>query len=360
MSTTSPPRPAPGDLHRAFEAWCTHQRQVGRLRRGSSEAVYRAMWQALASWCAAQVPPLRLADLRPRVLAAYLASRTGLLLADGLLTPRYQLRLLSLVQRVQAHRAWVRQQARPSTAMPPMPAALPLRHTTGLVATDAASTEPVLHLAPAEDRQLQHLLCDTASAAGQRWQTGRDRCAVALQLGAGLGPGDVRVLRLGDVIVDGGPVPHRPWQLRVAANGSAPAHVSPLAPWAGALLAHWLQRRRAESLGGDWLFPSTRSGKPWGKVAQYEAARRVLADAGLNADGGGSFRLRHTFALRQLHQGHDESIVSRWLGVVDPAVMLRYRQTLASWAPAGPLAAAPEQRDASAPAPAASRWLLPV
>jgi integrase len=319
------------DQHLAFETWCAHQRQSGRLRRGSSEAVYRAMWHALSAWCVVQVPALRLRDLQPPALAAYLASRTGLLLADGVLTPRYQHRLLSLVRRVQLHRAWLRDQAGP--AMAARAAAMPVRLPPAAVTTEANvraadSPEPLLHLTPAEDQQLLRLLCQAPAAPGERWQTQRDRCAVALQLGAGLGPGDVRALRLRDVIVDGGPVRHQPWQLRVAANGSAPAHVPPLAPWAGALLAQWLQRRQAEALGGDWLFPSTRSGKPWGKVAQYEAARRVLAAAGLNADGGGSFRLRHTFALRQLAHGHDEGLVSRWLGVIDPAVMARYQQLL--------------------------------
>ena len=52
------------------------------------------------------------------------------------------------------------------------------------------------------------------------------------------------------------------------------------------------------------LFPSTRStGKPWGKVAQYNAAKEVLAATGLEDIEGGSFRLRHTFALRQLRKG---------------------------------------------------------
>ena len=93
-------------LQRAFDAWCSHQRQVGRLRREASISVYQAMWQALAVWCTAQAPPLRPQDLRAPALAAYLASRSGLLLADGVLTPRYQRRLLGLVQRVQAHQAW--------------------------------------------------------------------------------------------------------------------------------------------------------------------------------------------------------------------------------------------------------------
>lgn len=350
-STTSTTRPL-ADLHLAFETWCAHQRQSGRLRRGSSEAVYRAMWHALSAWSVVQVPPLRLADLQPPALSAYLASRTGLLLADGVLTPRYQHRLLSLVRRVQLHRAWLRAQAGPAMAarVEPMPVRLPQAALPLLAAADTA--EPLLHLTPAEDQQLQRLLCDAATTPGGRWQTQRDRCAVALQLGAGLGPGDVRALRLRDVIVDGGPVPHQPWQLRVAANGSAPAHVPPLAAWAGALLAQWLQRRQTESLGGDWLFPSTRSGKPWGKVAQYEAARRVLADAGLNADGGGSFRLRHTFALRQLAHGHDEALVSRWLGVIDPAVMARYQRLLG--------VPAQQPAEAAGPAAAAPRAALPV
>lgn len=349
-----PSTSASAGLRSAFEAWCAHQRQAGRLRRGSSEAVYRAMWLALADWCDAHVPPLRLVDLRAEVVSAYLAGRTGLLLADGLLTPRYQARMLSLVQRVQAHSAWRRQASGPAAAM--SQALLPpARPRVGM----AQAGDPPLHLSPADDQQLQNLLCQgsgPATAHAARWQTCRDRCAVALQLGAGLGPGDLRALRLGDVIVDGGPVDRQPWQLRVPASGSAPAHVAALAPWAGALLGRWLALRRAQALGGDWLFPATRSGKPWGKVAQYEAARRVLVDAGLYAEGGGSFRLRHTFAVRQLRHGHDETLVARWLGVVDPEVMARYRRVLASDAVAAPPCAPP----LAAAQAAVAAWVLPV
>jgi site-specific recombinase XerD len=68
-------------------------------------------------------------------------------------------------------------------------------------------------------------------------------------------------------------------------------------------------------------------------VAQYESARRVLMAAGLDADQGGSFKLRHSFALRQLQAGHDPDDVARWLGVVDPSVMLRYQQLLGDGPP---------------------------
>jgi integrase len=323
-----PPSP---DLLPAFEAWCSHQRQRGRLRRGSSEAVYRAMWQALAAWCAQQSPPMTLRGLHAGSLSAYLASRRGSAGPEAPLTPRYQWRLLSLVQRVQADHAAARQRPA-STAAAELIAAQPsLRRAN---AADSADLPD--HLAEAEAARLQRWLCAAAEAgtsAGAvapppRWQDLRDRCAAALQLGAGLGPGDLRALRLGDVVSSDGPQPGRPWQLRVPASGSAPAHVTAIADWAGALLARWLAERAAQRLAGDMLLPSTRSGKPWGKVAQYEAALRVLAAAGLGASAGGSFRLRHSFALRQLQAGHAAEVVARWLGVVDPAVMQRYQRAL--------------------------------
>ena len=351
------PKPAPDSsaLPAAFEAWCVHQRQAGKLRRGASEAVYRAMWTALSTWCAGQSPALGIDDLGSRRLLAFLASRSGLLAPDGALTARHQWRLLNLVQRVQAHAAEQRQQP-PSHAAARLIASLPAVRA----ANAGDRNEPPSHLPAALADQLQaHLRGPLAMPA--RWQVLRDRCGVALQLGAGLGPGDVRALHLGDVIILGGPSPLQPWQLRVAANGSAPAHVAAIAPWAGALLGTWLKLRQNQRLQGDWLLPSTRSGKPWGKVAQYESARRVLADAGLDADGGGSFRLRHTFAIRQLAAGIDADRLARWLGVVDPAVLLRYQQAL----PPGPAARQPaaacstgehDKLESGSP----SGWVLPV
>lgn len=77
------------------------------------------------------------------------------------------------------------------------------------------------------------------------------------------------------------------------------------------------------------VFPSTKStGKPWGKVAQYNAACEVFRSAGIDDVAGGSFRLRHTFALRQLKRGRAPEDVARWLGVIDPAVMARYQRVI--------------------------------
>ena len=150
-------------LPRAFEAWCSHQRLAGRLRRGSSEAVYRAMWQALAAWCTSRKPVPRLASLHPGLLAEYLAGRSGRLLADGQLTPRYQARLLALVRRVQAHHQWRRLQtdaARAPDAGAPPPL-LPAMHRAPMsaLASDAALPEPPLHLLPDDAQRLVQWLC---------------------------------------------------------------------------------------------------------------------------------------------------------------------------------------------------------
>ena len=97
----------------------------------------------------------------------------------------------------------------------------------------------------------------------------------ALQLGGGLTPGDVHALLLTSPV-------SRERTVRVEAR-----------------------------VQGDFLFPSTRTGKPWGKESQYKCARAVLQDAGLDSSEGGSFRLRHTFALRQLRRGFGEKTVTQ-------------------------------------------------
>ena len=38
------------------------------------------------------------------------------------------------------------------------------------------------------------------------------------------------------------------------------------------------------------------------------------------------FKLRHTFALRQLAKGKSESDVAKWLGFLDQNSMARYRR----------------------------------
>jgi site-specific recombinase XerD len=54
----------------------------------------------------------------------------------------------------------------------------------------------------------------------------------------------------------------------------------------------------------------------------------VLAAAGVADTEGGSFKLRHTFALRQLRRGTEPEQVAEWLGLSDAAALARYRKVL--------------------------------
>ena len=308
----------------AIKSWLAQSGRTGRLQRESSAEVYEHMWSALAAWAVGK--GIRIADLGAADLQAYLDSRGG---ADDL-SVRYAWRLLRLVDRV------LSMAAAGSKGAPP-----PSRHAAAeLMAArpdiryaNSPDADPLLEFLPAsEARKLVTYLSAVRpgkATEGQPWQEVRNRASVALMLGAGLTPGEVRALTLPDVVIDGGRLKHVPWKLRVDGNGNAPARETPLAPWAGQLLRHWLGVRTAQGIPGAMLFPSTKSsGKPWGKVAQYNAAKAVIQASGIVGVDGGSFRLRHTFALRQLRRGTAPEEVASWLGVSDPAVMARYLRVI--------------------------------
>ncbi|VTU45412.1 tyrosine-type recombinase/integrase [Variovorax sp. PBL-E5] len=323
-----------GTHQAAFERWLTDQRDAGALRQPSSIQVYRDMWSSFTAWCLGQSPTVTLASLDTGDLRAFQQARFGMKSADLSLSPRHALRLLRLIDRVLRHHA-AATGARANTAAADWIAAQPhVRYA------EAAHADPLPEfLSVSEARHLITFLSDARprpTATGTRrdgqtalsWQQLRNRVAVALQLGAGLTPGDVRVLTLQAPTSQGGRARHRPWKIAVPGNGNSPARETPIAPWAGELLQHWLQVRAESKIAGDFLFPSTRTGKPWSKEAQYLAARQVFADAGLDVADGGSFRLRHTFALRQLRRGTDADQVARWLGI-EVEAMGKYRRVVA-------------------------------
>jgi integrase len=336
------PSPALPAFQRSFEAWLSDARRHGNLARDSSEEAYRHLWSVLTKWCIAQKPPVRLETLSAPDLQAFIASRSGAQGPDEELSPRYVWRLLHLVDRVLLHhqrQGGLRKSTATASASPRgsgTPAAQLMLSRPEWQYANAALADPLPeHLSAAQARRLVSYLSEARPRTGSRtgvrvWQELRNRASVALQLGAGLSPGDVRCMTLDGAVVAGGRQPGLPWKLRVSADGLSPEREAPLAPWAAQLLRHWLAVRADVGIGGDWLFPSTRSGKPWGKVAQYQAVKLVLSGAGFDDEvvRGGSFRLRHTFALRQLRRGRSPEEVARWLGVSDPAVMARYQRVL--------------------------------
>ena len=307
----------------AFEGWLAAREEFGAIREQSSVAVYRCMWTALSAWCVGR--GLHLDALRADHFEAYLLSRGG----TEELSARYAWRLLTLADEVQLHRAR-------ATGLPRNTAAVDLLMATPEWRFANASDKTPLpdHLHAHEAKALVSWLLDPASgsavagAPAHTWQAMRNRTAVALQLGAGLTPADIRSAVTDGVVCDGAKVAGLPWKIRLPAHGSIPAREAPIAPWAGRLLRAWLDTRCALQITGPALFPAARSGRSWGKVAQYTAAKAVLAAAGVPEAEGGSFKLRHTFALRQLRRGTSADQVAQWMGLADAAALARYRRVL--------------------------------
>lgn len=307
----------------AFEAWLASREEFGAIREASSVAVYRSMWSALAAWCVSRGLPLD--ALTADNFEAYLLSRGG----TDELSARYAWRLLTLADEVQAHRARVSGLARNSAAQDLLMATPEWRFAN---ANDKTPLPDHLHAHEAK-ALVSWLLDPTSSSAvagapAHTWQALRNRTAVALQLGAGLTPGDIRSAVTDGVVSDGAKVAGLPWKIRLPGHGSIPAREAPIASWAGRLLRTWLDTRSALQITGAVLFPAARSGRQWGKVAQYTAAKAVLAAAGVDDSEGGSFKLRHTFALRQLRRGTAADQVAQWMGLADAAALARYRRVL--------------------------------
>lgn len=63
-------------------------------------------------------------------------------------------------------------------------------------------------------------------------------------------------------------------------------------------------------------------------MSPYGTAKAVLGAAGLPGSEGGSFRLRHTFALRQLRRAAPPEQVAQWLGLSDSTALARYQRVL--------------------------------
>lgn len=310
----------------ALTSWLEARQREGSGYRSSTVALYTEMWSSFVAWCCGQSPAVPITAVSKKVLEAFRQSRLGL--KQDAITPLHSLRLLRLIDKVLKHMPPSGPGSANTAAIEAIEAEPEIRYAA------SSSAEPQLQaLDGAQTRQLMRHLSGTRPRlgredAGLTWQHLRNQVAVSLQLGAGLGPAELRFLMLGSVVVSSGRLTDRPWKLRVPLIGGAPSHDAPMALWAAQRLQHWLRVREGEGIEGQWLFPSTRSGKQWGKVAQYNAAKQVLQEAGLEDVAGGSFVLRHTFALRQLRRGTEPEEVAKWMGVTDPKVMARYARAL--------------------------------
>lgn len=324
--------PSQASLLSAFEAWLDDQRALQSLRQPGSIEVYREMWRGFMGWCLGQSPAVSLSSLEASDLQAFQTARLGTKSADLSLSPRHALRLMRLVDRVLRHHA-AQMDEKPNTAATDW-----LMEHPEVRYAEAASADPLPEFLSVTEAK--HLIAFLSSARprpglGSRrdahvaftWQELRNRVAVALHLGGGLTPADVRALTVRSPVSRGGKVRERPWKVSIPVHGDSAARETPIAPWAGELLQHWIQVRGELGIPGEWLLPSTRTGRSWGKQSHYATTRALLEEAGLDAPEGGTFRLRHTFAMRQLKRGTAPGEVAQWMGV-EPAVMDRYQRVL--------------------------------
>lgn len=314
------------ELQSCFESWLAEGHELGRVRSASSHAVYRAMWGGFTEWCLAQRPAVRLLTITPEDIQLFISSRDGHL-DNGELTLRYTWRLLNLIDRVLRFTAATRDETVNGAA------AQLIAERPEVKGANIADRSLPDYLPASEARRLVTYLSGLRPrheglAVPRDWHVLRNQTAVALQLGGGLTPGDVRAIGMSGVIFMGGPSKGIPWKLIVPADGNSPERETPLAHWAGQLLRYWLQVREELKIPGSWVFPSTRTGKQWAKGPQYRSVGEVLIAAGIDLVKGGSFRLRHTFALRQLRRGKSPEEVARWMGIVNVAEMERYTRIL--------------------------------
>ncbi|WP_019142522.1 tyrosine-type recombinase/integrase [Noviherbaspirillum massiliense] len=318
-----------------FTSWVEHRassRSKNRSERGLTQktvAVYQEMWNAFAMYCAER--GLHLAEIRVGDLEDFLASRSE---ADNPrrtwgaargkeLSARYVRRFLTLIDRITRFEAG-KQGIRANRA------AYDLLQRPEYRYAEAAHKDPLPdYLSDAEVRQIiEHVTASSAvdgANAGMHWKEVRDRAAVAVMLGGGLAPGDVRALTLAGVLRVN-PESDQGWKLSLPANGNGPARETPLSEWAARQLAAWLTIRQRQHIQGDFVFPSTAAGRAWSHSRCFEACKAVLENAGIPSAAGGLFRLRHTFALRHLAEGRPDDEVAKWLGLLDVSGMARYRR----------------------------------
>jgi len=324
------------EFQAAFDAWLKHQRTsvARKIIQPSSIRAYAVLWQAFTEWCLKQSPPVGLDSLGEADLASYIHSRVNprtarpsRLKEAGQFTARHVWRLLTLIDGVLEVRAQSIGKGSANRC-----AAKLLESREDWLYANALRREALpRYLPPADARILVNHLSSGLPRSGRRgsdiaWQELRNRTAVALHLGAGLTPADVRVLTLKSPIARPGDAKGVPGTIRIPAHGDSPEREAPIVQWAARLLAYWIQVRTEQAVQGDFLLPATRTGNPWSKVSHYKAVTRVLDESGIDKglEEGGAFRLRHTFALRQLRRGKNPEVVAQWLGVVEMRVMDRY------------------------------------
>lgn len=193
----------------AFSGWVESRSRTAvgtkgqRAFRKGSIQVYESMWGVLTGWCTKHARSL--ATLDEADLAQFLDS----LGAGTGATDRYRQRMLRLIERVDL---WESRQAQ----RPPNPAISKLAASPALRFAGSRHQDPLIeYLTSSQARALVNYITAEIDAGpvASTWKALRDRCAIGLQLGGGIAPGECRELLTSSILTDGGKRRGVPWGL---------------------------------------------------------------------------------------------------------------------------------------------------
>lgn len=329
----------------AFEAWLASE--ASHIKRHSSRDIYRAIWGAFVRDLPAGIT---IESITSDMVAHYLA--TGATPIPGVYSKRraeqlsigYQARVASLIEKVMRHHAKTTETQiegdSPVTALirkTPALANASRRETRQDPDLDFLSTSEYIAM---KDVLISRGLADAKADAVVKWSDARDRTSMALQLGAGLSPSDVRELTLGEGFSRS---LNSSWDsstrfLFVPQNGKLLKRHTLVDAWAATLFDQWIDqlRNRKPLAQVSFVFPgeitarkqASKQPGQWSKAGQHKQTTKVMDTMGI---GGSSFKLRHTWALSKLREGANPRDVARWLGIQDGGeVMQRYLDALAA------------------------------
>jgi len=294
------------DPHSAFDSWMAHQ-----AFKASSADVYRAQWGLFLEWLTVKRIDLRTVDrLAIEQFVTQLKIRKP-----------QRVRYLRLIERVLDHVREIEMASTNPARFIAQDGDAPWR--------DARENEPTGFLAHGERAALIRYLFSPIGnlPAGQRWRERRDRALVGAFLGAGVKTGEAAVLTVSNYSWN------QPW-LTVEATNPEINRETRLAPFAIALLDHWISERKTARLLGNLLFPSTPSGRPMHKATMLRAIDAVIEAAGIansRTARASPQTLRNTFAADLFESGTAPERVGQWLGFQQQISAHRLHRAWQNW-----------------------------
>jgi integrase len=277
------------DPRSAFDAWMAKQ-----AFKTSSADVYRAQWGLFLDWLNVKHVGLQTVDrLAIEQFVTQLEIRKP-----------QRVRYLRLIERVLDHVREIELASTNPARFIAQDGEAPWRN--------ARENEPTGFLAHGERATLVSYLFSEIGylSTGQRWRERRDRALVGAFLGGGVKTGEAAALTVSNYAWN------QPW-LTIEATNPTLIRQTRLAPFAIALLDHWISERKTAGLHGELLFPSAPSGRPMHKATMLRAVDAVIEASGIansRTARASPQTLRNTFAADLFESGTAPERVGQWLG----------------------------------------------